>query len=540
MTRRAAIYARFSTDLQSDRSIDDQVALCRAMAAREGLDVVKVYADRARSGGSLLGRDGLIDLMADARTKAFDLVVVEALDRLSRDMEDLAGLHKRLTFLGIAIRAVHEGEASTVTIGLRGLVGQLYREDNAQKIRRGQAGRVRQGLAGGGLTYGYAPVPGALGRRQIVAEEADVVRRIFADYVAGRTPRDIAHALNTEGARPPRGTRWNASAITGQPKRGSGILSNRLYVGEMVWNKVRMVRDPDTGRRVSRPNPPSEWQVASVPELAIVPADIFAAAEARRAARAIPHPSHVRRPKHLLSGLLRCGACGAGLSTMGRDKSGRVRIRCTASAESGTCPSPQSFYLDIVERAVVSGIERELLQPSLVAAWVDEYQAERRRLAADSNRARTRLERRLEAIDAEATRCVDHLVKGIGDAARIGARSRELAAEEAAVRAELSALPAAVEPVTAHPAVIARYRGLLDDLQAGIAGGLVEGDAAGAEALRELVDTVTVRREGSRVFVTIAGRLNALLGDKAFPNGIRSSGGKMVAEEGFEPPTRGL
>jgi site-specific DNA recombinase len=81
---------------------------------------------------------------------------VEALDRLSRDMEDLAGIHKRLSFLGIEIRAVHEGVVNTVLVGLRGLVGQLYREDIAHKVRRGQAGRIKSGLhAGCNLTLQY-------------------------------------------------------------------------------------------------------------------------------------------------------------------------------------------------------------------------------------------------------------------------------------------------------------------------------------------------------------------------------------------------
>jgi site-specific DNA recombinase len=127
-TPRVAIYARFSTDLQNERSIEDQVALCRSFADREQLDVVQVFEDRARSGGSVLGRDGLMALMASARNKGFDVLVVEALDRLSRDMEDLAGLHKRLSFQGIEIRAVHEGTVNTILVGLRGLMGQMYRE----------------------------------------------------------------------------------------------------------------------------------------------------------------------------------------------------------------------------------------------------------------------------------------------------------------------------------------------------------------------------------------------------------------------------
>jgi len=114
--RQAIIYARFSTDLQNERSIEDQVALCRNYASHESLDVLGVYEDRARSGASIFGRDGLLELIERARTHSFDTVIVEALDRLSRDMEDLAGIHKCLTFFGVEIRAVHEGVVNTVLV----------------------------------------------------------------------------------------------------------------------------------------------------------------------------------------------------------------------------------------------------------------------------------------------------------------------------------------------------------------------------------------------------------------------------------------
>ncbi|WP_352688569.1 recombinase family protein [Mesorhizobium australicum] len=97
---RAAIYARFSTELQNEKSTDDQIVLCRTYTARHRLDVVAAYEDKARSGASMFGRDGLMRMMDAARERKFDVVIVEALDRLSRDMEDLAGLHKRLSFLG--------------------------------------------------------------------------------------------------------------------------------------------------------------------------------------------------------------------------------------------------------------------------------------------------------------------------------------------------------------------------------------------------------------------------------------------------------
>lgn len=129
----AAIYARFSTELQNEKSTEDQIALCRGYAVRHQLDVVATFEDKARSGASVFGRNGLMQLMDAARQHRFTVVIVEALDRLSRDMEDLAGIHKRLSFQGIEIQAVHDGTADSILIGIRGLVGQMQREDGAKK-----------------------------------------------------------------------------------------------------------------------------------------------------------------------------------------------------------------------------------------------------------------------------------------------------------------------------------------------------------------------------------------------------------------------
>ena len=115
--RRAALYARYSTDMQSDRSVEDQHALCEGFALAQGLTVAARYSDRARSGATVQGREGLAALMADARAGRFEVVVIDALDRLSRDQEDLAGLHKRLTFAGIEILAVYDYARTLAQLG---------------------------------------------------------------------------------------------------------------------------------------------------------------------------------------------------------------------------------------------------------------------------------------------------------------------------------------------------------------------------------------------------------------------------------------
>jgi DNA invertase Pin-like site-specific DNA recombinase len=218
--KRAALYARFSSDLQRDQSIEDQLYLCRTHAARMGWQVVAEFCDRARSGASLIGRDGLMELVAASKLDNFDLVVVESLDRLSRDQEDLAGLHKRFKFGGIGLEAVHGGTADTVQIGVRSLLGSLFLEDLKNKTRRGMAGVVREGRNAGGKSYGYKPVPGKPGELVIVEHEAAIVRRVWQEYADGKPPRSIAATLNAENIPAPRGAEWRANTIGGHAGRG--------------------------------------------------------------------------------------------------------------------------------------------------------------------------------------------------------------------------------------------------------------------------------------------------------------------------------
>ena len=136
---------------------------------------------------------------------------------------------------------------------------------------------MRSGRNGGGLSFGYqvrrglrADGTALTGELEIIPEQALVIRRIFDSYAIGQSPRAIARALNTEGVSGPRGGSWTASLLLGGAARETGLLRNRLYVGERVWNRQRYLKDPGTGRRIGRVNPESAWVVNQVPELAII------------------------------------------------------------------------------------------------------------------------------------------------------------------------------------------------------------------------------------------------------------------------------
>src|SRR6478736_2666094 len=151
---RAVIYARYSSDQQREASIEDQIRVCERRIEREGWTLLHSYHDRALSGASRL-RPGYQKLLEDARAGAFDVIVSEALDRLSRDQEDVAALYKHLSFAGVKLVTTAEGEINELHVGLKGTMNALFLKDLAQKVRRGLEGRVRQGRSGGGICYGY-------------------------------------------------------------------------------------------------------------------------------------------------------------------------------------------------------------------------------------------------------------------------------------------------------------------------------------------------------------------------------------------------
>ncbi|MCP4206359.1 MAG: recombinase family protein, partial [Shimia sp.] len=133
---RAAIYARYSTDIQTNASIEDQHRLCARLIEHNGWREAETYADHGLSGASH-PRPAYQRLLADAPNKTFDVVVTESLDRISRDQEHISAFFKQMQFQGIPIVTVAEGNITELHIGLKGTMSSLFLKDLAQKTHRG-------------------------------------------------------------------------------------------------------------------------------------------------------------------------------------------------------------------------------------------------------------------------------------------------------------------------------------------------------------------------------------------------------------------
>jgi site-specific DNA recombinase len=446
---KAAIYARYSSDKQREASIEDQVRLCEERAAREGWKIVQTYTDHGISGASLL-RPGIQALMRDAQDHRFDVVLTESLDRVSRDQEDIAGVYKRLRFAGLRMVTLSEGEIAELHIGFKGTMGALYLKDLADKTRRGLRGRVEAGKSGGGNSYGYdvvVKVSGSgepeRGERRINEAEASVVRHIFNEYAAGKSPKAIALALNRRSVPGPAGKAWGPSTINGNWRRGTGILNNELYIGRLVWNRLSYIKNPDTGKRVSRLNPACDWIVKDVPALRIVEQELWDRVKARQQGlRKLPEFHEKQRPRMLLSYLLKCGSCGGGFS-----KISATHYGCSTARNKGTCDNRLGVRQEELESMVLSALQSRLMDLELLAEFCAEYTAYRNKLRGEKNAT-------LAAAKAELGKLArqrEHLIQAIKDGVP-AAEVKDDLARIAARREELEELLAGTkeEPVLLH------------------------------------------------------------------------------------------
>jgi site-specific DNA recombinase len=553
-TMRAVIYARYSSEHQREASIDDQIRICKERIAREGWTLVQVFRDAAQSGASAL-RPGYQALMEGGRNAAFDIVVSEALDRLSRDQEDIAALYKRLRFAGIRIVTLSEGEISELHVGLKGTMNALFLRDLAAKVHRGLRGRVEAGHSGGGNAYGYRVVrrldasgQPVTGERQVDLAQAAVVTRVFSAYVAGDSPKRIALKLNAEGIAGPRGGAWSSSSLNGNRARGTGLLNNELYIGRLCWNRLMYVKDPETGRRRSRQRGAEEQVVTQVPELRLIDQALWEAAKARQAALDRPlltdesgEPAAVpfwskQRPRYLFSGLMRCGVCGGGFSKISQEHFG-----CSTARNKGptVCTNLRAIRRDELEEKVLGALRERLMDPTLFKAFAASFTTEWNKLQGNTAAEQTARAGELHRVRQQIDRLVDAIAEGTPAAA---VRDRLGSLEKRRLTLEAEAATAIAPAPRLHPNLAELYRRKI----AGLIDTLSQEDAGEARALvRSLVETVTLHPDGDHQRVEVRGELATILALAPGGANAKSAAGsdalsvqmKMVAGIGVEPMT---
>jgi site-specific DNA recombinase len=529
---RVAIYARFSTDMQNALSAEDQIRLCRAYAERQGWQVVDAYSDAAISGQNK-HRPGLNAMLAAADRRDFDIVLSESLDRIARDLGDTAEIYRRLEFARVALFTCSDNRVTELHIGFIGTMSALYVKELGSKIRRGGKGQVGRGRVPGGRCYGYDVTPvvnsdGSVefGHRAINEEEAAVVRRIFREYAEGVPPRTIAHKLNAEGVPSPRGTEWRASTINGSAARDYGILRNPIYVGRIRYGRVRMVRDPNSRKRLSRVDVQPDIVEGEAPHLRIIDDALWSIVQERKEDLAHVPFHRQRRARHVLSGLVRCG-CGGTYTIVSKD-----RWACSRHKEAGTCDNGRRISTGRLEQRVLSGLQDRLLDPEIIRAVVKRYHDARTQARAKLQSSRYRAEERVDQLKGEIRNLVNAIAAGADmDEVKEALKDRKaaLASAEAAL-AEHEAVPA----IILHPQIVEAYRRKIRQLGDALTSG--EQAQKYLPMIRDLVEAVIVRDDENapdRASLELVGNLSAVLAIATGKPVPMKRTVKVVAEERY-------
>ncbi len=407
---RCAIYTRFSSDLQRPTSIEDQLRRCREFAAKQGWTVVEEFVrfDEAKTAATLAGRDALKALMSAAKTKPkpFDCLLVDDTSRLARYLPDVLSMNDRLLYHGVFIYAVAQRldcreKTSRPLLTLHGMMDEQFLVSLGEKVHRGQEGRALKGMQPGGKCFGYRNVPiedptriGKYGRAAVSGvklefdeEQAPIVKRVFAMYADGNSLATIAKILNAEGVQAPQPPRtrqiraWHPSALR-------EMLRNERYRGVFVWNRTRKERNPETGRKTSRPRPESDWMRVEVPEWRLIPEDLWKRVEAQiqrvnkrfGAASVGGHGRMGRGPKYLFSGFMVCGLCGARMIIVSGDgRRGYVKYGCPSHRYRGVCANNVLIRRDRLEHQLLTGLSDRILNPEMIEFALERFQEQLQR-----------------------------------------------------------------------------------------------------------------------------------------------------------------
>ncbi len=569
MTHAAVAYGRKSFDDPDDRtaSVADQRVFAERYAERHGLALIAFHGDDGITGATM-ERPGLRDMLARVASGGVDVLIIEDVDRLSRDAEHLMYMVKLFRLHRVAVHTVVAGRIDDLVMAFKGIIGEQQRMRIAYTTRRGLKGKAMRGGATGGKVLGYRreiigdeAQGGARDRLAIDDEQAGLVRRIFQLYAAGHSLKQVCAILNAEGVPSPRARErgrynagiWNPTTLSGDPALGEGILNNELYIGRRIFNRRTWVEVPNEQRGFSRQprlNPEAEWIVRDEPGLRIIDQPLWDAVKARQtAARAARDARFAltgrklaggREASHLLSGLVRCGCCDQPFLA-----SGGGRWRCKGH-RAGACDNGSITTRELETRAL-AGIRERLLTPDLIRRFAASLQQELEEAARTANVDRHRLEADLRNVRARIATLVTRIEEDADAPRALSARVKQLEQEETVLeRAVLMAPDRKVVRLPANYEAI--YRRAVVDLD----GHLGSGDAMAARAaIRPLIEKIVVQpgsaRGGKRRAMQLHGDLYRMLEIAAVKKGgetqtaRRVSDGSvvtgMVAGTGFEPVT---
>lgn len=360
---RIAIYARYSSNKQNPKSTEDQINECKEFIAQKFPEPFEltIYRDDAIPGKYEHRRAALLEMKEAIRQRKFDIIVSEALDRISRSVGDTATFYAIVEYYDIDLWTIAEDKVTFMSIVFKAFANQMYISSVSRQVHRAQKARAKEG-AMFGLPYGYKIKiengREVAGQREIDEQKAEVVRMIFAMYARGHSVPSICEVLNGNNVPSPRGRLWTKHSLMGSRQRMEGILNNRIYVGEIIWNRRSQKTNPENGGINYPVNERKDWIVRHDEKLRIISDDLWNLCEIKKG----PQKKRKKRQNRIINplrGLLFCSVC-KGHKNIANNK----RYVCANYRQYRTCTNARGMNYDTIIEKLFEFLRDELVNQS--------------------------------------------------------------------------------------------------------------------------------------------------------------------------------
>ncbi|OQW47573.1 MAG: hypothetical protein A4S09_14770, partial [Proteobacteria bacterium SG_bin7] len=450
---RAAIYARYSSDMQSADSADDQISRIHYRLKNGQIRALKTdgrsiellpswtLKDEAQS-GRLAGRESYERILEGIREKAFEILIVDDLSRLTRSLGNLLGLYDMLKWYEVELVSICDGISSEdpsakTFFTVKGMVNDFSNDIHAERVIRGMEMRALQGLSCGDHPFGYDSAPTKLENAKgrpfpshykitINEQEAQIIRRIFSMYNSGIGFSRIAKALNKEQIPSPGAAYAKPGAVPKwSPRSAQHILQNEKYIGLWRWKKTKVGVHPETKLRAAKNRPATDWVTHLAgkdirEDLRIVDQELWDRVQARlEENKKIPVTTKGRSrwgnkaanlPDHPFSGIMNCGVCGSNFMLVSGKMGGYYG--CASAHKNGVCDNKQVLHLGRVEATLFDLVADKLNQTEIVNYAVDRYnRALSKKLSSAPHRLK-QIDEEIGRIEQELTNLVNFVMTG--------------------------------------------------------------------------------------------------------------------------------
>jgi site-specific DNA recombinase len=404
----AVIYARYSSSNQREESIEAQVRACQDYAQRNGLKIIGVYADSAKTGTNA-EREQFKRMIDDSSKGKFRYVIIHKLDRFSRDRYDSVTFKRKLKINGVTLRSVLENldgspESQILESLLEGMAA-YYSQNLSRECLKGQLENGYKCIHNGGIPpLGY-DVDEQTRKYVINEEEANIVRYVFSKYAEGMGYNTIIANMNEMGWHSKRGNVFGKNSLY-------DLLKNPKYIGVYTFN-MRLEKDV-TGTRNPQFKPKNEWIYIENGMPSIIDRETFDIVQSKMAHNKKVAGNFKAKRVYLLAGLLKCGECGASMwgksHTDGRHGLLYLNYECCTKTSKQNCRS-KGVKKESIENYVLDELQDTLFSDNSIkrlASMLSEYSVKTR------NESQKEIEGAISELD-EIKAKIDRIIQLVAD-----------------------------------------------------------------------------------------------------------------------------